>query len=62
MKTSSAPPAFSPLSIGLLVVAATCALFSLVRHEFPVLWMGAEWICGISVLALLGSLIHDARR
>lgn len=61
MKTSSAPPAFSPLSIGLLVAAAVSALFSLVRNEFPVLWTGAAWICGISVLALLGSLIRDAR-
>lgn len=62
MKTSSAPPAFSPLSIGLLVVTSTSALFSLVRDEFPALWTGAAWVCGISVLALLGSLIHDVRR
>jgi hypothetical protein len=62
MKLPSAPPAFSPLSIGLLVVAVASALLSLVRDEFPVLWTGAAWICGISVLALLGSLIHDMRR
>lgn len=62
MKPSSAPPAFSSLSIGLLVVAAASALLSLVRDEFPVLWTGAAWICGISVLALLGSLIHDVRK
>lgn len=61
MKPQSSEPAFSNLSIALLIVAAACALVSIVRDYEPI-WTVAEWVGGISVLAFIASLVNDARK
>ncbi|HTV84633.1 MAG TPA: hypothetical protein VME63_04470 [Dyella sp.] len=61
MRTQSNDPAFSTRSIFFLLMAAASALVSIVR-EYQMVWTVAEWICGISVLALIASLIADARK
>jgi hypothetical protein len=61
MKSHAAKRAFSTSSVSLLLVAAVSALVSMVGdHEL--IWRTANWICGISVVALVASLIHDARK
>lgn len=45
----------------LLLVAIASALISIVR-EYEAVWPVADWICGISVVALIASLVRDARR
>lgn len=61
MKTHSSEPAFSNLSVCFLLIAVASGLASFVRG-YESIWSIAEWICGISVLALVASLITDARR
>lgn len=61
MKTQSAEPAFSMLSIVLLLIAIAAALVSIVRG-YESIWPVAEWVGGISALALVASLINDARK
>lgn len=54
-------PAFSTLSTWLLLMAVASALASLVRG-YESIQSVAEWVCGISVVALVASLINDARK
>lgn len=61
MKSQSTEPAFSTLSIFFLLIAVASALVSIVK-DYESIWPIADWICGISVLALVASLIYDARR
>jgi hypothetical protein len=61
MKSHSSEPAFSNLSICFLLIAVASALVSIVSG-YESVWPVAEWICGISVLALLASLINDTRK
>ena len=61
MKTHSTEPAFSTLSIIFLLIAVASTLVSLVKEYEPI-WPIADWICGISVLALVASLINDSRK
>lgn len=61
MKTESTEPAFSVLSIFFLLVAIACALVSIVRG-YESIWPVAEWVGGISALALVASLVNDARK
>lgn len=61
MKSQSTEPAFSTLSIFFLLTAVASALVSIVK-DYESIWPIADWICGISVLALVASLIYDARR
>lgn len=61
MKTQSTEPAFSVLSIVLLLIAIACALVSIVRG-YASMWPMAEWVGGISALALIASLVNDARK
>ena len=61
MKGQPTEPAFSILSTCLLLIAVVSALVSIVKDYQPI-WPVAEWICGISVLALVASLIYDARK
>lgn len=61
MKTRSAEPAFSTLSIVLLLIAIAAALVSIVRG-YESAWPVAEWIGGVSALALVASLVNDARK
>jgi hypothetical protein len=61
MRIQSNDPAFSTRSVCFLLIAAASALVSIVR-EYEVFWTVAEWICGVSVLALVVSLIDDARK
>ena len=53
-------PAFSTRSTCFLLIAVASALVSMVR-DYESVWQIAEWICGISVLALVASLVYDAR-
>lgn len=49
------------LSTCLLLVAVASALISIVRgNEF--IWSATDWIGGICAVALVASLIHDARK
>jgi hypothetical protein len=61
MKTQSTEPAFSTLSMVLLLIAVACALVSIVRG-YASIWPIAEWVGGISALALIASLVNDARK
>lgn len=61
MKERSSEPAFSTLSICLLLMAVASALVSIVK-DYESIWPIADWICGISVVALIASLIYDARK
>lgn len=61
MRPQSTQPAFSTLSILFVLVATASALVSIVRG-YEAIREVAEWICGISVLALGASLINDARK
>ena len=61
MKSQSAEPAFSTLSTCLLLIAVASALVSIVR-DYQSIWPVAEWICGISVVSLVASLVYDARK
>ena len=54
-------PAFSTLSVWLLLIAVASALVSIVRGYEPIQTI-AEWVCGISVIALVASLVYDARK
>ena len=61
MKSQSTAPAFSVLSTGLLLIAVASALISVVRgNEFT--WTATDWIGGICSVALVLSLINDARK
>lgn len=65
MKNHVAKRAFSTLSVSLLLVAAVGALASALLSmvgDHELVWRTANWICGISVVALVGSLIRDARK
>lgn len=63
----SAPPkklrgeSFSTLSTCLLTVAVASAMASIVRIYEP-LWPIVDWICGVSAVALVASLVRDARK
>jgi len=61
MKTQMTEPAFSARSIFFLLVAVTSALVSIVR-DYDFIWAVSEWVCGVSVIALVASLIIDARK
>jgi hypothetical protein len=61
MKKALSESSFSTLSTCLLVVAVASAMASIVRVYEP-LWPVVDWICGVSAVALLVSLIHDARK
>lgn len=64
MKEPTGPsnqPAFSTLSICFLLIAVASALVSIVRG-YEAVWSIAEWIGGISAIALVASLINDARK
>ena len=61
MRSQSIEPAFSTLSIFFLLIAVASALVSIVR-EYEAIWSIAEWVCGISVVALVASLINDSRK
>lgn len=61
MKTQSTEPAFSMLSICFLLIAVASALVSIVTG-YESIRPVAEWICGISSLALVASLVNDARK
>lgn len=61
MKTHSTEPAFSTLSICFLLIAVASGLASIVTGYESIRPM-ADWICGISVLGLVVSLINDARK
>ena len=61
MKTHSSEPAFSNLSVCFLLIAVASGLVSIVRG-YESIWPIAEWICGIGALALVASLINDARK
>ena len=61
MRTQSRDPAFSVLSIVFLLIAVAGALASIVTG-YESIRSVAEWVCGISVLALTASLVNDARR
>lgn len=61
MKSPSAKRAFSTWSACLLFVAVVSALVSVIRAYEP-FWLVAQWVCGISVVALVVSLIVDARK
>jgi hypothetical protein len=65
MKNHVVKRALSTSSISLLLVAVVSALVSTLLsivggHEL--IWLTANWICGISVVALVASLISDARK
>lgn len=61
MKTQSSEPAFSMLSICFLLIAVASGLAGMVTGYESIRPM-ADWICGISALALIVSLINDARK
>lgn len=61
MKPQSTESAFSMLSICFLLIAVASALVSIVRGYESIRSI-AEWVCGISVLALVASLVNDARK
>lgn len=61
MRPESLEPAFSTRSIVLLLIAVGCALVSIVRG-YEAVWTVAEWVGGISALALIASLVSDARK
>ena len=61
MKTQSTEPAFSALSIFFLLIAMACAWISIVRG-YESIWPMVEWIGGVSALALIASLVRDARK
>ena len=61
MKTRSTRPAFSMLSTSLLLIAMGGALLGLM-WGYPSIRIAADWVCGISVVALLASLVNDARK
>jgi len=61
VKSQSTEPAFSTLSTCLLLIAVASALVSIVK-DYQSIWPVAEWICGISVVSLVASLVYDARK
>lgn len=61
MKSQLTDPAFSTRSIFLLLIAMACALISIVKG-YEAIWSVVEWIGGISALALVASLVSDARK
>lgn len=61
MRPQSTEPAFSTLSIWFLLIALASALVSIVSG-YESIRSVSEWICGISALALVASLINDARK
>jgi hypothetical protein len=61
MKSQSTEPAFSTLSICFLLIAVASALVSVVK-EYESIWLIADGVCGISVVALVASLINDWRK
>lgn len=61
MKSQSAEPAFSTLSIIFLLIAVASVLVNIV-DEYEPIWPMANWVGGISALALIASLIYDTRR
>lgn len=60
-KPRAARPAISTLSACLLLIAMAGALLGLVRTH-PQVRSIADWTCGIAVIALAASLVHDARK
>ena len=61
MKPRLSTSAFSTRSIFLLLIAVACALISIVR-DYTWMWPVAEWIGGISALALIASFASDVRK
>ena len=65
MKNRAARGAFSTLSTSLLLAAVAGAVartLASVLWDHESIWRVANWICGISVVALVASLINDARK
>lgn len=65
MKNHAAGRAFSTLSASLLLIAVAGAVvgtLASVAWDDEFIRRVAYWICGISVVALVASLIHDARK
>jgi hypothetical protein len=61
MKTDTTEPAFSTLSICFLLIAVASALASMVTG-YESIRPVADCVGGISALALVASLINDARK
>ena len=61
MRTQLTEPAFSTRSIFFLLLAVASGLVSIIR-DYGFIWAVAEWVCGVSMLALVASLILDARK
>ena len=61
MKSKSTMLALSTASTGLLLIAVISALVSIVKgNEF--IWSTMDWIGGICSVALVASLVNDARK
>jgi hypothetical protein len=65
MKNHATKRAFSTLSTVFLLIAVVAAVVSTLTSvvwDYEPIWRVANWICGIGVVSLMVSLVHDARK